>query len=70
VPERICFLFAAALEHGEGVIKGGKLAKLLVPNADDRERRDDQRSFDSSGIVQRTGCGDGYQRFPCANPFP
>ena len=63
VPERVRFLFAAALEHGESVVEVRILAELLVPHADNRERRDNQNSFDASGVVQRTGDCDGCKGF-------
>ena len=49
-------------EHGEVVVKGGEAFKLVLPYAEDGQRRDHQQVLDFSLQPQTADDGDGSQR--------
>lgn len=61
------FLGFTAIQYGDRILKIRELTKLLLPNAEDGQRRDDKHSLDLLIEEQSPGDRDGYKRFASAN---
>lgn len=61
MPDGIDLPGGGAFEHSQRVVEGGKLLELVLPHAQDGQRRDDQQALDAPGVPKRAGDGDGGQ---------
>ena len=54
-------------EHGEVVVESGEAFKLVLPHAEDGQRRDHQQALDARLLPERTYDGDGGERLSRAH---